>query len=178
MTIPMNTRRAMGCMESGLSCSVKKKEARNRASRFDCFACALEREHEDAVAALEIELRVAAGGYGDVLLAVDGIRHRRRIDAGAAIVLPQLVAVLRIERLEPAVALAVEHEPPCRSQHAADQRLGRLHAPGNLAGVEVDRDQTPPLLLARDRLERAAQPQLAARIRRRLDLVGHRLMQV
>src|SRR5665213_3301437 len=122
----------MVCMESGLSCSVEKKGGAKPRLPFRLLACALEREHEDAVAALEIELRVAAGGDGDVLLAVDGIRHRRRIDAGAAIVLPQLVAVLRIERLEPAVALAVEHEPPCRSQHAADQRLGRLHAPGNL----------------------------------------------
>src|SRR5439155_19331715 len=100
------------------------------------------------------------------------------IDAGAAVVLPQLLAGLGVDRLEPAISLAVEHEISRGGEHAADQRLRRLDAPGDLAGIEVDRDQPSGLLLARDDLERAAEPQLAAGIWNLLDVIGHRLMQI
>src|SRR5947208_16751088 len=69
-----------------------------------------QRENEHAVAALRVDLHIAAGSDRDVLLAVDHVRHGGRVDAGAAIVFPQLLAVARVERLEPAVRLAVEHE--------------------------------------------------------------------
>ena len=62
--------------------------------------------------------------------------------------LPELLAGARVERLEPAVALAVEHEVAGRGEHAADQRLRRLRLPRDLAGVEVDGDEPAPLLLA------------------------------
>ena len=42
----------------------------------------------------------------------------------------------------------------------------------------VDRRHVAPLLLGRDHLEGAAEPQLALRIGRALDVVSHRLMQV
>src|SRR6185312_16132355 len=114
---------------------------------------------EDAVAALRVDLVVAAGGDGDVLLALHHVRDARRVDARTAEVLPQLLAVARVVRLVPTVRLAVEHDVAGSGEHAADQRLRRLHAPRDLAGVQVDRDETAPLLLARYRLERAAEPQ-------------------
>ncbi len=92
---------------------------------------------------------------------------------------PQLLAGAGVVGGELAVAFTVEHQAAGRGQHAADQRLRRVVLPGDLAGVEVDRGQPAPLLLARDHLEGAAQPQLAAAgILGGLDVVGHRLVQV
>ena len=56
---------------------------------------------------------------------------------------------------------------------------GVFALPRDLAGVEVDGDETAPLLLARDRLERAAEPQLVPPgYGGFLDVIGHRLVQV
>src|SRR6476659_4319487 len=93
-------------------------------------------EHEDAVAALRIDLVVAAGGDRHVLLAADHVRHRWSVDTGAAIKFPQLLAGLRVEGLEPAVGLAVEDHAAGGGEHAADERLRRLLLPRDLAGVE------------------------------------------
>src|SRR6185503_3106491 len=68
-----------------------------------------DREHEYRVAALEVELRVAAGGYRHILFAFDHVAHRGCIDAGSALEFPQFLAAGRVEGAEPAVALAVEH---------------------------------------------------------------------
>src|SRR6185437_16973015 len=121
-----------------------------------------QREHEYAVAALRVDLVVAAGRDRDVLLAVDHVGDARRIDAGAAVELPQLLAGARVVGLVPAVRLAVEHDVTRGREHAADQRLRRLVLPCDLAAVEVDRDELSPLLFGWNGLERAAQPQLAA----------------
>src|SRR5439155_15046145 len=137
-----------------------------------------QRKHEHAVAALRVDLVVAARGDRDVLLAADHVGHGRCVDAGAAVVFPELLAGLGIERLEPAVGLAVEDEVAGGREHAADQRLWRLDTPCDLAGVEVDGDQTAPLLFRGNRLERAAEPQFSAWIWRRFDVIGHRLVQV
>ena len=51
--------------------------------------------------------------------------------------------------------------------------------PGDLAAVDVHCRHPTPLLLGRDHLEGATEPELgAARVFRRLDVVGHRLVQV
>src|SRR4029079_8738172 len=127
-------------------------------------------EHEDAVAALRVDLVVAARGNGDVLLAVDHVRHARRIDAGTAVVLPQFLAGAGVVRLVPAVRFTVEHEITRGGKDAANQRLWRLDAPLDLAGVEIRGHERPALLLTGNRLEGSAQPQFAAaRIRRLLD---------
>src|SRR5581483_11380885 len=123
-----------------------------------------ERKHEHAVAALEVDLRVSTRRYGNVLLALDGVRHRGRIHAGAALELPQYFAGLGIVGFEPAVAFAVEDKPARRCQHAADQGLRSLHSPRDLAGIYVNRDQPSPLFFAGNQLERAAEPQFAAGI--------------
>src|SRR5689334_20490015 len=94
-----------------------------------------QREHEHAVAALRIDLVVAARRDGDVLLAVHHVRDARRIDARAAVVLPQLLAGARVISLVPAVGFTVEHDVAGSRHHAADQRLRRLVLPGDLAGV-------------------------------------------
>src|SRR4029077_12014273 len=85
----------------------------------------------------------------------------------------------RLERVEAAVAFAEEEEPSGRGEPAADQRLLGVVLPRELAGVDVHRRDAAPLLLARDDLERAAEPELgAAGVLGRLDVVGHRLVQV
>src|SRR5690349_23686158 len=89
----------------------KERPPRSRSGRRDAARRWLrQREHEQAVAALEVELRVTARRYRDVLLAVDHVRHRWRIRAGTDVELPQLLAGARVERPEPAVAFAVEDD--------------------------------------------------------------------
>src|SRR6266446_10486275 len=69
-----------------------------------------QREDEHAIAALGVDLVVPARSDRAILLAADHIGHRGCVDTGAAVVLPQLLAGLGVERLEPPVGLAVEHE--------------------------------------------------------------------
>src|SRR6185503_5998233 len=78
-----------------------------RNGREECRAGSGQLEHEDAVAPLRVDLVVAAGGVRDVLLAPGHVRDRGRVHAGAAVVLPELLAGGGIESLEPAVRLAV-----------------------------------------------------------------------
>src|ERR1700692_3918119 len=124
-------------------------------------AASIPREGDDAVAALGIDLHVAAGRHHDVLLAADDIGRRRRVDAGAGLELPQYVAALGVIGLEPAVAFAGEDQAAGRGENAADHRLRRLHLPFDLAGVVVDCSYVAPLLFRGDDLEGAAEPQLA-----------------
>src|SRR5262245_11516105 len=114
-----------------------------------------------------------------MLLPVDGVRARPRVRAGSAVDAPEPLAGLRVERVEVAVALAEEIEAAGGGEPAADQRLLGVVLPRDLARVDVDRRHAAPLLLARDHLERAAEPELrAAGVLRRLDVVGHRLVEV
>src|SRR5712692_4100042 len=136
-------------------------------------------EYHHAVAALEVDLGIAARRDGDVLLALHRVGHRGQIDAGPGLVLPQQLSALGVQGLEQAVALAEEHQSPGGGERAADERLLGVVLPRDLAGVDVDRREASPLLLARYGLECAAEPQLAAaRIVRGLDVIGHGLMQV
>src|SRR6185369_12404208 len=71
---------------------------------------AVEGEDEHRVTPLEVELRVAARGDCDVLASAHRVAHGRCVHARAALEAPQLLAGLRIEGLECAVAFAVEDE--------------------------------------------------------------------
>src|SRR5438034_6067898 len=82
-----------------------------------------QREYYDAVAALEVELRISARGDGDVLFVLHHIGHRRRVDAGSCLVLPQQASGLRVHRLKKTVAFAEEHQTPGGGERAADQGL-------------------------------------------------------
>src|ERR1700733_9543575 len=116
-----------------------------------------EAEDRDRVAVREPELEVAAGGDGDVLLAADRVADRRCVHARAEVEVPQVLPGLRVDRVEPAVALAEEREVARRRERAADQRLLGNHRPRDLAGLGVDRDEAPVLHAVRlDVAERAA----------------------
>src|SRR6266853_1250384 len=136
-------------------------------------------EYDHAVAALEVDLRISARGDGDVLFVLHHVGDGRRVDAGSGLVLPQQASGLRVERLEEPVALAEEHQAPGRGERPSDQGLLGVVLPRDLAGIDVDRREPAPLLLARYGLECAAEPELAAaRVVRGFDVIGHRLMQV
>src|SRR3954471_5465952 len=159
--------------------TAQKKKAARRRPLPEVMRSVGQAEDQDAVAALEVELRVAAAAHRHVLLLADLIRDGLGIRAGAAVEAPQLLAGLRIERVEAAVALAEEEQAARGGEAATDERLRGVVFPDHLAGIDIHSGDATPLLLARDCLEGAAQPQLgAARILRRLDVVGHRLVQV
>src|SRR5438128_1873355 len=82
-------------------------------------ACFRKPEDEDRVAQRIADLEVAPGRDGDELLAVQLVHRGRRVDAGAAVELPQDGARLGVVRLEPAVALAGEHQAARRGGRAA-----------------------------------------------------------
>jgi len=118
-------------------------------------------ENDDVVAALVVKLGIATGRHRDVLLAIHGVRGRRGVYPGAAVVRPQFLAVAGVKGADHAIAFTVEHKVAGSGQHAADKRLLGVNFPRHLAGVDVDRGQTAPLLLAGDYFEGTAQPQLA-----------------
>src|SRR5205823_4640651 len=133
---------------------------------------------EDAISALEIELCVTAAPHRNVLLVVDHVGDRHGVGASTTLELPQKGPASRVERFdEPAALTEKEQTPRCR-EPAADKRLLRVVLPDNLAGVDIDRGYTAPLLFTRDSLERAAEPEFPIRILRRFDVIRHRLMQV
>src|SRR5262245_8493505 len=138
----------------------------------------IQREGDDGVAALVVELHIAAGRDHDVLLASDHVRGRRRVDAGTGIERPQHIAVAGVVGAEAAIAFAGEHQPAGGREDAADHRLRRLHLPADLSGIVVNGGDVAPLFLGRDDLEGAAEPQLAGRVGRTLHLIGHGLVQV
>ena len=85
-------------------------------------ALLLQREGDDRVAALGVDLHVAAGGDHDVLLAARRVGRRRRVDAGAGVEFPQDAAALGVIGLEPAVGFAGEKKPAGSGERTADWR--------------------------------------------------------
>ena len=86
-------------------------------------------------------LEIAPGGNREVLLAVYLIRNGRSIDAGAQVVAPDAISGPRVECVEPAIAFAHEHKISGRRQHPADQGLRSLVLPGDLPGLDIQRDE-------------------------------------
>src|SRR2546425_202385 len=145
-------------------------------------ACLWQPEDEDRVAQRIADLEVATGRDGNELLAVQLVHRGRRVDTGAAVELPQDGARLGVVRLEPAVALAGEHQAAGGGGRAAHHRQLGLLLPDDLAGVQVDRaDQAVlarvPALLVRNPDECATEPQATLLPRGVVDFVVHRLMQ-
>src|SRR5213596_2968403 len=141
-----------------------------------------ESEDEDRVAQRVADLEVAARGHRDELFAVHLEDRGGRIDAGAAIELPQDRAGLGVVGFEPAVALAREYQAAGRGGRAAHHRQVGLHGPRDLAGVQVDRVDVAPLtrvttLVVRDTDEGAAEPEAPVLPRGIVGLVVHRLVQ-
>src|SRR5207247_4652286 len=81
------------------------------------------------------------GDHRDVLRAVDRVGDRTGVDAGPRVELPQYAARLLVERLEPALRVAVEHEPTIGRQHPTDVGERLFVAPERLLldGVQGDR---------------------------------------
>src|SRR5712664_1460011 len=138
----------------------------------------IERERDNVVAAAEVDLGVSARTDHYILLAANHVGGRRRIDARTGAEVPQFLAIGRIVGRELAIALTRENKTARGGENASDHRLRRLDLPFDLAGVVVNGGNVARLRLARDRREGATKPQLAIRIRRALDSIGHRLMQV
>src|SRR5215475_10621150 len=87
--------------------------------------------------------------HRDVLLAVMGIGDGLRVDAGAGLELPELLAVLDIERDEFTGLLAGEQEPTAGDEvRRPDRMVGQRHAPLLLAGERIDRVDVAPWLAA------------------------------
>src|SRR5215470_8051449 len=95
----------------------------------------LQREGDNVIATLVVDLDIAAGGDNDVLLAVNRIGGRRRVDAGTGVEGPQHLAVLGVIGAETPLAFTREHEAAGGRHYPADHRWRRFHLPTNLAGV-------------------------------------------
>ena len=125
-----------------------------------------QRERDDAVVGHRVAEEAAAGGRDDdVLPAVAAfVGHRRRLRRARQLVRPQLLAGLRVERAEAAVVGRADEDQPAGGRDRAAvagtaglllvrrQALGdpERHAPGELAGVHVDRGQLSPRRLLAD----------------------------
>src|SRR5260370_18211456 len=138
----------------------------------------IERESDDIVAAAEIDVRVAARAYEDILTAVDHVGGGRRVDAGSGAETPQFLAVGRIIGGELSVAFARENEAACGGENAADHRFWRLDLPFDLAGVVVNGGDFGRLRLARGRGESAAPPPLSVWVLWALHSASHWLMRI
>src|SRR5437899_2576280 len=96
-----------------------------------------ERVHEQRAARVD----------GDVLTAVDRVRHRAGRHLAADARLPQLRAGARIEREEIAFAAAGEYEIAGGRQDPAVGDVGHLELPFQLARLRIERlNRTPPFL--------------------------------
>src|SRR3989475_3837681 len=88
-----------------------------------------EPEDEARVAQRVADLEVAARSHRDELFTVHLEDRGGRIDAGAAIELPQDRAGLGVVGFEPAVTLAREYQAAARGGRAAHHRQGRVFGP-------------------------------------------------
>src|SRR5882762_1427645 len=141
-----------------------------------------EPEDEQRVTQRIAELEVTTRRHGDELLAVELVHRGGGVHTGAAVELPKDGTGLGVVCLEPAVALAGEHQAAGRGGRAAHHRQLGLLLPGDLAGVEVDRADGSVFtrvaaLLVRYPHEGAPEPEPALLPGGVVDLVVHRLMQ-
>src|SRR3984885_7027314 len=122
-------------------------------------------------------LEVAPGSNREVLLAIHLIGDRGSVDTGTQVIAPEALAGLRIERVERAVAFAHEHEVSRRRQYPADQGLWGFVLPGDLAGLDIQRDEGTILNpIGRDVGERAAEANETGRALGRLGREAHQLV--
>src|SRR5215470_12800088 len=79
-----------------------------------------------------------AGGYGNVLSAVDGVGHRRRINRSAALEVPQGFASGGVERDEVAFGVAGEDQPAIRRKNARPGWRRVFPFPCYFAGLGIE----------------------------------------
>src|SRR6202163_1104299 len=98
----------------------------------------IEREGDNVVATVKVDLGVAARADHDILLAAHHVGGGGRIDACTGAEVPQFLSVGRIVGRELAVALTRENKTTRGGENAANHRLRRLDLPFDLAGVVVN----------------------------------------
>src|SRR3954453_19925050 len=94
----------------------------------------VDRERDDVVAALIVELGVTARPDHDILLGPNHVARWWRVHTGAGAKAPQLFAVGGVVGSELAIAFSGEHQAPGGGENASNHRLGRLDLPLDLAG--------------------------------------------
>src|SRR5258706_8048412 len=82
---------------------------------------------------------------GDVLHAVLLPRYRLPFDSGSGLELPELLADLRVERLELSGQPSGKHHSAGGREHAREARNVARHFPLRLAGHRIDRFQVSAL---------------------------------
>src|SRR6266478_6194998 len=149
-TVAGGARRGLALPRRGVGvCGVKDDEEKQKgrpAGGLSGVHVSGQGEYDDAVAALEIDLRISARGNGDVLFALHRVGHRRRVDSGSGLVLPQQASGRRVKRFEEPVAFAEEHQTSGGGERAADQGLLGVVLPRHLARIDVDGREPAPLL--------------------------------
>src|SRR6516165_4006898 len=154
MARPRNVALTNASIPSALSFSCTTKRRDPSGSRRRLFEpglphparLLLNREGNDAVASLIVELDVAAGTHDDVLLALHRVGRRRCVDARSSLELPQCGSSLGIISLELAIALTGEDQSTGGGENTADHWLRGLHLPSDLTRVIVDGGNVAPLL--------------------------------
>ena len=86
----------------------------------------------------DVERLARSGENGNVLLAVDRIGHRGRVDAGAEIEVPELLQALGVISRERAVVVPQEHQIAGGRKRAAVVGIFELQANLGLAGGRVE----------------------------------------
>src|SRR5207247_3525761 len=86
--------------------------------------------------------------HGDVLLAVDVVGNRKRVDRVIGTDLPQDVAGRFIERLEVAIELASEHQAATGRKHRAGLRRASAGRPDRRTVGKPDRIDTSEIAVA------------------------------
>ena len=96
-----------------------------------------------------------AGGNGDVLLAIDGVRHGSRVDGSAALEVPENFAGGGVERHKIAISIARENEAARSRKHAGPRWREMLQLPLDLTRGRIDRANRAGNTLKHDERTRA-----------------------
>ena len=155
------------------------KNGRPQGGRRDgLLARSGQREHEHAVAALEVELRVAAAATAMYCLPSDHVRHRRRVDAGAALELHSFLPVFASSALNQPLPSPLKTRPPAvaSTPPISGCSVSCFHA--TLPVSRLTADSRPHCFSLGITLNAPPSHSLPPGILRRLDVVGHRLVQV
>src|SRR5262249_42760457 len=117
------------------------RERHHRAAGRHWVELALEAEQPEAVAARRAAVLIAGREREHVPLAVILQYRRGRVHPRARLDLPELLAVARVERREPAVGAAHEHEPARGRDRPRVARLCPVLLPDELVRAHVERGE-------------------------------------
>src|SRR5262245_17609346 len=104
---------------------------------------------------------VRSGPDDHVLPSVNRVRHRRREDRRAGLILKQLLAGRRVGGEEMSFVIAAENNATCRREDAGPPRARVADLPLAADGDRIDRAQRAPILVLRHRCHRAAHRSIA-----------------